>query len=154
MTARIPLKAVKSGSTVTALAEFAAGDTIDPSAIDETRYATAAQGAKADSAVQPAALKVIPATVVTANYTLSNTDAGTEVQVNSAVGVTVTVPSSGVTFGSVVLVRQVGAGQVTISGSTVKSFAATTKLGGQNALASVRFDSSTAVYVSGELAAS
>lgn len=154
MTARIPLKAVKSGSTVTALAEFEAGDTIDPSVIDPSPYATAAQGAKADTAVQPAQLATIAAVAVTGSYTLSNSDAGKEVQVNSAVAVTVTVPSTGVTFGSVVLVRQVGAGQVTISGSTVKSYAATTKLAGQNALASVRFDSSTSVYVSGELAAS
>lgn len=96
----------------------------------------------------------IPAKSITADYTVSNADAGYELQVNSAVAVTITVPSSGVTFGNVVLVRQIGAGQVTISGATVKKYAATTKLAGQNALASVRFDSSTAVYVSGELAAS
>lgn len=158
MTAQIPVKAVKSGGNVTALAEMAPGDTLDPGYIPSGVFATAAQGAKADSAVQPAALAVVqttvPATPVTANYTLSNADAGTEVQVNSAVGVTVTVPATGITASSVVLVRQVGAGQVTIAGSTVKSFAATTKLAGQNALAVVRIDSSTAAYVSGELAAS
>lgn len=205
MTTQIPVKAVKSGSTVTALAEFAPGDTLDPSCIDGSPFATAAQGAKADSAVQPGSLatvattgayvdlsgkptlgtaaatdasayatsaqgikadsavqpaalaavqSTVPVTSVAGNYTLSNADAGTEVQVNSAVAVTVTVPASGVTYSSVVLVRQVGTGQVTISGTTVKSFAATTKLAGQNALAVVRIDSSTAAYVNGELAAS
>lgn len=83
MTAQIPVKAVKSGSTVTALAEFAPGDTLDPgyfpsqvnadwdassgvaqilnkpvlgtaAAQDVGAFATAAQGAKADAAVPTA----------------------------------------------------------------------------------------------------
>lgn len=94
----------------------------------------------------------IPATTVTGNYTLTDADAGTEVQVDSAVGVTVTVGS--MTAGKVVLVRQIGTGQVTIAGSTVVSYAATTKLAGQRALAVVRIDSPTVAFVNGELAAS
>lgn len=97
MTAQIPVKAVKSGATVTALAEFAAGDTIDPTYVpaqvnadwtavsgvaqilnkptlgtaaaqDVGAFATAAQGVKADAA--------IPSTQAGAANGIATLDAG------------------------------------------------------------------------------
>lgn len=157
MTAQIPLKAVKSGGNVTALAEFASSDTLDPGYIPAGTFATAAQGAKADSAVQPAALAVVQTTVpsktITGNYTLSDADAGWRLRVNSAVGVTITDPGT-LTPDKVILVQQIGTGQPTISGPNVQSFAATTKLAGQRAMAVITIDSSTVTYVNGDLAAS
>lgn len=126
-------------------------------ATNASAYATAAQGTKADSAVQPAALAVVQTTVpsklITGNYTLSDADAGWRLRVNSAVGVTITDPGT-LTPDKVILVQQIGTGQPTISGPNVQSFAATTKLAGQRAMAVITIDSSTVTYVNGELAAS
>jgi hypothetical protein len=60
----------------------------------------------------------IAATVETANYTLALTDIGSVVEMNSASGVTLTVPTNAsVAFpvGEVIQVCQIGVGQVTIA---------------------------------------
>lgn len=95
----------------------------------------------------------IPTKDVTSNYTLSDADAGYRLRVNSAVGVTITDPGT-LTPSKVILVQQIGTGQVTVSGANVQSFAATTKTAGQRAMATITVDSSTVTYVNGELAAS
>jgi hypothetical protein len=143
-------------------------------AANTTAFATAAQGTKADSAVQPGSLAPvatsgsyadltskptipdatsIPTKDITANYTLSDADAGYRLRVNSAVGVTITDPGT-LTPGKVILVQQIGTGQPTVSGANVQSFSATTKLAGQRAMATIIIDSSTVTLVNGELAAS
>lgn len=63
-------------------------------------------------------IQTIPSTVQAASYTLALTDAGTVVEMNSATGVTLTVPlNASVAFpiGMVIEVCQVGAGTVTFA---------------------------------------
>jgi hypothetical protein len=67
------------------------------------------------------ALQRIPVNTQTGTaYTLVAADGGKMVRCNNAAAVSLTVPGSGVmAVGDVVMVRQVGAGQVTASGATL-----------------------------------
>lgn len=84
-----------------------------------------------------AAPETLTQTTQTANYTLVAGDANALVELNSASAVTLTVPpNSSVAFttGTTVVVRQYGAGQVTIaegSGVTIRSRGSALKLYGQ-----------------------
>lgn len=72
-------------------------------------------------------------------YTLSSTDLGKIVELNNASAITLTVPNS-LLVGFNCIVRQVGAGQVTVvaaSGGTQRNRQAQTKLAGQWASASI-----------------
>lgn len=96
-------------------------------------------------------------TVAGTSYTLAAGDVGDEVQFTNSGAVTVTVDPSVAGAGSIILLRQCGAGQLTIvaaGGKTVTKAGATLKSAQQGAGMYVRFDSSTLAYVGGEVAAS
>ena len=66
------------------------------------------------------ALQRIPvSTHVGAAYTLVATDAGEMKRLDNATAIALTLPTGVFTVGDVVLIRQVGAGQVTASGGTI-----------------------------------
>lgn len=81
-----------------------------------TDYATAAQGAKADTALQPSTAQAINAQTGTA-YTLAASDAGKLVTLTNAAAITLTVPGSVFTTGQRVDCIVAGAGMVTAVGS-------------------------------------
>jgi len=90
------------------------------------------------------------------SYTLQATDVGKEVQFTSSSAVAVTVDPSVATGGSIVLLRQVGAGQITVAGAsgvTVTKGGATLKSAQQGSGMYVRMENSTLAYVGGEVAA-
>lgn len=96
----------------------------------------------------------IPTRIVTGDYTLTAADAGYEIQVNAATAALITVPAA-LGVGSVVLVRAIGTGQVTIAGAagiTLRT-ALTGKLRAQYSAVAVRLDSATVADVGGDLAA-
>lgn len=101
---------------------------------------------------------VIPANVQSGtSYTLVAGDAGKEVQMSNAAANTVAVDASVMTVGAVVLIRQTGAGQTSItaaSGTTITNGGPTRKAAKQGACMYVRVDSSSTAYVGGEVAAS
>lgn len=101
--------------------------------------------------------RTIPSVTYTANHTLTNADLGHVVWMTSATGLTLTVDASVLDANGAFLVRQGGAGQVTIaaaSGTTFHTDAATTKLAAQYALATGIVESASAVDLNGGLAAS
>lgn len=98
-------------------------------------------------------LSIIPASVKTAAYTLVLSDSGEMVEVNSASGVTVTVPSGVFPVGAVVSLCQYGAGTVTVaagSGMTLRT-ASSLATRAQYSEVSVRFRSTSEAVVSGDL---
>jgi hypothetical protein len=97
----------------------------------------------------------VAATVKTANYTLTEADAGHTIEVNSATGVTITVPANIFTAGQRVDIVQVGAGLVTMlagAGFTLSS-PTTLKAAGTWATLTVRFRSATAGVLAGNISA-
>lgn len=100
------------------------------------------------------ALESLSANVQTGNYTLVAGDSAKEVQINSATAATVTVDPSVLTVGAYYLIRQAGAGQVTLAGTGLTAGGPTLKSAQQGALLYVRCDSSSAAYAGGEVAAS
>ena len=82
-----------------------------------TDYATAAQGTKADTALQPATGQAINAQTGT-TYTLVAGDAGKLVTLNNAAAITLTVPGNVFTTGQRVDCLVMGAGMVTAVGSS------------------------------------
>ena len=82
-----------------------------------TDYASAAQGAKADTALQPATGQAINTQTGTA-YTLAASDAGKLVTLTNAAAITLTVPGNVFTAGQRVDVLVLGAGMVTVVGSS------------------------------------
>jgi hypothetical protein len=68
----------------------------------------------------PRAVQRIPLNTQTGTaYTLAADDSGRIVRCDNAGAITLTLPAGVFTAGDVVLVRQVGAGQVTVAGGTV-----------------------------------
>ena len=82
-----------------------------------TDYASAAQGAKADTALQPANGQAVNAQTGTA-YTLAASDAGKLVTLTNAAAITLTVPGNVFTAGQRVDCIVAGAGMVTAVGSS------------------------------------
>lgn len=89
-----------------------------------------------------------------AAYTAVATDAGKVVRCNNAAAVALTLPTGGVfTAGDVVMVRQVGAGQVTASGGTLNTPAGVTaKTRVQGSVMSLHYVDVDTWDVSGDLA--
>lgn len=87
-------------------------------------------------------------------YTAVATDAGKVVRCNNAAAVALTLPTGGVfTVGDVVMVRQVGAGQVTASGGTLNiPTGVTAKTRTQGSVMSLHYVAADAWDVSGDLA--
>lgn len=125
------LNGIEAGADVTDTANVtAAGALMDSEvtnlanvkAFDPADYATAAQGALADSAAQEADVETTTLNAQTGTtYTLALTDRGQTVTMDNASANTVTIPAnSSVAFatGSVVTVIQKGAGVTTIAGAT------------------------------------
>src|SRR5690606_21862268 len=125
---------------------------------DAGDFATAAQGAKADSAVQPG--DPVPVNAQTGTtYTLVLTDAGKLLTFSNGSAITVTIPAnSSVDFdaGTVIAAAQLGAGTVTITGDTGVTVNGTSggsvELSGQYATASLTQLSDDTWLVSGGLA--
>ena len=117
-----------------------------------TDYATAAQGAKADTALQPATGQAINAQTGT-TYTLDAADAGKLVTLANAAAITLTVPGSVFTAGQRVDVLVLGAGMVTAVGSscTVNGTPSLVSRAQYSAF-TVLFTSATTAVVVGDLA--
>lgn len=99
----------------------------------------------------------LPKTTKTTSYTLGAGDVGTTVYMNSATALTVTVPTGVGAAEQRVLIRQQGAGAVTItagSGMTLQSVGETPPfvMLGQHAMVELVWFSGTVVYVDGALA--
>lgn len=125
------LTGIEAGADVTDTANVtAAGALMDSEvtnlaavkAFDPADYATAAQGATADTAAQPDDVETADISAQTGTtYTLVIGDRGQVVTMNNANANTVTIPTNAsVAFavGSVVTVIQIGAGATTITGAT------------------------------------
>lgn len=103
------------------------------------------------------AFGVFTPTAKTASYTLVLTDAGTTIRMNLAGANNLTVPlNSSVAFpiGTVISIRQTGAGQTTIvatGGVTLISSSGTLTLRAQGSLATLTKDASDTWYVDGDL---
>lgn len=117
-----------------------------------TAYATAAQGAKADTALQPATGQAINAQTGTA-YTLQASDAGKVVTLTNAAAITLTVPGNVFTTGQRVDCIVLGAGMVTAVGSscTVNGTPSLVSRAQWSAF-TVLFTSATTAIVIGDLA--
>ena len=117
-----------------------------------TDYATAAQGAKADTALQPATGQAINAQTGT-TYTLAAGDAGKLVTITNAAAITLTVPGGVFTAGQRVDCIVAGAGMVTVVGSscTVNGTPSLVSRARYSAF-TVLFTSSTTAIVVGDLA--
>lgn len=103
-----------------------------------------------------AALQRIPVNTQTGTaYALTAADAGACVRCGNAAAVAVTSPTGGVfAVGDVVLVRQVGAGQVTVTGGTLNLPAAITaaKTRAQGSVITLHYVAADTWDVSGDLA--
>ena len=118
-----------------------------------TDYATAAQGAKADTALQPATPQTINAQTGT-TYTLQASDAGKLVTCTNSGAITVTVPASTFSAGQRVDMAVLGAGMVTVaagSGMTLNGTPSLVSRAQYSALTVLLLSSTTAVVV-GDLA--
>lgn len=92
----------------------------------------------------------------TADRTATSADVNAEAQMDKATAITFTIDPATITAGRRGLVRQIGVGQVTIavaSGTLVKS-GPTAKTSQKGAMISWLVQSSTLVYINGEVAAS
>ena len=117
-----------------------------------TDYATAAQGAKADTALQPATGQAINAQTGT-TYTLDAADAGKLVTLANAAAITLTVPGSVFTAGQRVDVLVLGAGMVTAAGSSCAVNGTPSLVSrAQYSAFTVLFTSATTAVVVGDLA--
>ena len=117
-----------------------------------TDYATAAQGAKADTALQPATGQAINAQTGT-TYTLDAADAGKLVTFANAAAITLTVPGSVFTAGQRVDVLVLGAGMVTAVGSSCAVNGTPSLVSrAQYSAFTVLFTSATTAVVVGDLA--
>lgn len=134
-------------------------------------FATTAQGAKADTALQPTDFGTAAGDVAEGNdprfvgvgitdksaaYTLTAADAGTVIRSTAATAITITVPDSVFTAGQIVEIMQYGTGQVTVAagaGVTLRSTAtAPLKISDQYAALSILFLSASEAVVTGGLA--
>lgn len=98
---------------------------------------------------------VATSTKTTATYTFVAADAGTIVEGNSASAQTFTVPNTVFVAGQSIIVRQYGAGQITIAagvGTTARSRGAALKTAGQYAEAVITFRTASEFVVSGDIA--
>ena len=104
----------------------------------------------------PRAIQRIPVNNRTgAAYTLTAADAGACVRVGNAAAVAVTAPTGGIfTVGDVILLRQVGAGQVTVTGGTLNLPAtiAAAKTRAQGSVITLHYVATDTWDVSGDLA--
>lgn len=104
----------------------------------------------------PRAIQRIPVNNQTGtSYTLAATDAGACVRANNAATIAVTAPTGGIfTVGDVVLLRQVGAGQVTVTGGTLNLPAAiaAAKTRAQGSVITLHYVATDTWDVSGDLA--
>lgn len=117
----------------------------------EAGTATAAQGTKADTALQVNTAQPINAQTGT-SYTLQASDAGKIVTLTNAAAITLSVPGSVFTAGQRVDCSQRGAGAVTVVGSgvTLSPMPGMTLVSeGQHALWTIVFESPTAALVAG-----
>ena len=119
-----------------------------------TDYASAAQGAKADTALQPATGQAINTQTGTA-YTLAASDAGKLVTVTAATAVDVTVPAGVFTAGQRVDVLDLGANRVTFVAGVGMTLSGTPTLvsRAQYSAHSVVFLSASQAVVVGDLGA-
>lgn len=103
-----------------------------------------------------AALQRIPVNDQTGTtYALAAADAGRCVRANNAAAIAVTAPTGGIfTVGDVILLRQVGAGQVTVTGGTLNLPAAITaaKTRAQGSVITLHYVATDTWDVSGDLA--
>ena len=121
-------------------------------ATNTTAYATAAQGAKADTALQPSTAQTINAQTGT-SYTLQASDAGKLVTLTNSAAITLTVPASTFTAGQRVDCLVAGAGMVTVVGSSCTVNGTPTLVSrAQWSAFTVLFTSATAAVVVGDLA--
>ena len=104
----------------------------------------------------PRAIQRIPVNDQTGTtYALVAADAGRCVRANSATAIAVTAPTGGVfTVGDVILLRQVGAGQVTVTGGTLNLPATITaaKTRAQGSVITLHYVATDVWDVSGDLA--
>lgn len=104
----------------------------------------------------PRAIQRIPVNDQTGTtYALVAADAGRCVRANSAAAIAVTAPTGGVfTVGDVILLRQVGAGQVTVTGGTLNLPATITaaKTRAQGSVITLHYVATDVWDVSGDLA--
>lgn len=110
-----------------------------------------------DAAAALAAIGAAPALLTrntqTTAYTLVAGDAGKVVELNVGTAANLTVPAGTFSDGQVVVVRAIGAGQVTLVGSgvTLNSRGGALKLYGQYSEATIAFRSASEANVSGDL---
>ena len=118
-----------------------------------TDYATAAQGAKADTALQPTTPQPINAQTGT-TYTLVAADAGKLVTLTNATAITLTVPSGVFTAGQRVDVFDLGVGRVTFVAGAGMTLSGTPSLvsRAQYSAHSIVFLSAAQAVVVGDLA--
>lgn len=104
----------------------------------------------------PRAIQRIPVNDQTGTtYALAAADSGRCVRANSATAIAVTAPTGGVfTVGDVILLRQVGAGQVTVTGGTLNLPATITaaKTRAQGSVITLHYVATDTWDVSGDLA--
>ena len=104
----------------------------------------------------PRAIQRIPVNDQTGTtYTLAAADAGRCVRANNAAAIAVTAPTGGVfTVGDVILLRQVGAGQVTVTGGAMYLPATITaaKTRAQGSVITLHYVATDTWDVSGDLA--
>ena len=104
----------------------------------------------------PRAIQRIPVNDQTGTaYALAAADAGACVRANNAAAIAVTAPTGGIfTAGDVILLRQVGAGQVTVTGGTLNLPAAITaaKTRAQGSVITLHYVATDTWDVSGDLA--
>ena len=118
-----------------------------------TDYASAAQGAKADTALQPATGQAINTQTETA-YTLAASDAGKLVTLTNAAAITLTVPGNVFTAGQRVDCIVAGAGMVTAVGSSCTVNGTPSRVSrAQWSAFTVLFTSATTAVVVGDLGA-
>ena len=117
-----------------------------------TDYATAAQGAKSDTALQPATGQAINAQTGTA-YTLAASDAGKLVTLTNAAAITLTVPGNVFTPGQRVDVLDLGVARVTFVAGAGMTLSGTPSLvsRAQYSAHSIVFLSATQAIVVGDL---
>lgn len=118
-----------------------------------TDYATAAQGAKADSALQPSTAQAINAQTGT-SYTLVAGDAGKLVTLSNAAAITLNAPGSVFTAGQRVDVVVIGAGMATVVGTSGATANGTPSLvsRAQWSAFTILWTSATACVVIGDMA--
>ena len=118
-----------------------------------TAYATAAQGALADTALQPSTAQAINAQTGT-SYTLVAGDAGKVVTLSNAAAITLNAPGSVFTAGQRVDVVVIGAGMATVVGTSGATANGTPSLvsRAQWSAFTILWTSATACVVIGDLA--